>query len=344
MTWPSVMAGPTVQRVADAQAQLALERSGMAVISDWQTQRVTELVQWLLDHVPWWREWLGAQVDLRRWDALPILSRQSFRVMLERHGPARVPEHHGAISSYFRAGPPGAPAHFHTSAFNQRMIDHAFYADHQRQARNPYALQACISEDIPTHEGTHLEIAANLDQGVGIQLLRQIKLFTRLEHLRWLQAIAPTYLTTTPQFLEDLLDKARTSGIALPEIRQVLTYGAHVSSRLRSKARRQLGARVRHRYTCMECGPLAFQCPRSDDFFHVAVGNVMVEIANDDGQSMASSVGIENAVKGRVIVTALHQYATPMVRHAIGDTAALHSQCPGCHLEVPTLSQLHQGA
>jgi hypothetical protein len=44
-----------------------------------------------------------------------------------------------------------------------------------------------------------------------------------------------------------------------------------------------------------------------------------------------------------VLVTALHQYATPMVRHDIGDSAAMHARCPGCGLEMPTLSQLRQG-
>jgi phenylacetate-CoA ligase len=65
---------------------------------------------------------------------------------------------------------------------------------------------------------------------------------------------------------------------------------------------------------------------------------------DDSGKPIPPSGDADHAQSGRVLVTALHQYATPMVRHDIGDTAALHTQCPGCNLEVPTLSQLRQGA
>lgn len=344
MTWPTTAPAATVQRVADAQAHLALERSGNAAIAAWQTQRLTDLVQWLLDHVPWWQTWLGPQVNLSQWEALPILTRLDLRKMVAVHGAASVPEHHGAVSPYLLAGPPGGAVRFFTTAFNQRMVDHAFHADHQRHSRNPYAAQGCIAEDIPLHEGKHIAVVPSLENGCGLQLLRQLHLFTKLEHIRWLQEAQLTYLTVMPQTLEELLDEARSLRLKLPEVHQILTYGAQVSAKLRSKARKQLGASVRHRYTCLECGPLAFQCPRSDDYFHVAVGNVLLEVANDNGKPLPVSVNGEHAHTGRVLVTALHQYVTPLLRHDIGDTAALHTQCPGCDLEVPTLSQLRQGS
>jgi phenylacetate-CoA ligase len=344
MTWPMNIPATTVQRVADVQAQLALERSGHDVIAAWQAQRLTELVHWLLNKVPWWQAWLGPRVDLALWDSLPILTRLDLRKMVATQGAAPVPDHHGAVSAYFWAGPTGGTARFFTSAFNQRMVDHAFYADHQRHGRNPFATQGCLADDIPLHEGTHIAVPPSLDNGVGPQLLRQLNLFTKLQNVRWLQGAQLTYLTTTPQCMDEVLDEARTRRLRMPEIRQILTYGTQVSTKLRAKARKQLGASVRHRYTCLECGPLAFQCPRSDDYFHVAVGNVLLEVVDDHGKTLPLSTDAEQAHTGRVLVTALHQYATPMLRHDIGDTAALHHQCPGCNLDVPTLSQLQQGA
>jgi phenylacetate-CoA ligase len=344
MTWPTNIPAVTVQRVADVQAHLALERSGREAISAWQTQRLIELVQWLLNNVPWWQAWLGPQVNLNEWASLPILTRLDLRKMVATHGAAPVPDHHGEVSAYCSAGPPGGAVRFFTSTFNQRMVDHAFYADHQRHGRNPYAVQGCMADDIPPHEGTHIAVAPSLDNGVGPQLLRQLNLFTKVQHLRWLQQAQLTYLTITPQNLTELLDEARIARLRLPEIRQILTYETQVSTPLRDKARQQLGASMRHRYTCLECGPLAFQCPRSDDFFHVAVGNVMLEVVDDQGRVLPPSLEADTAQTGRVLVTALHQYATPMLRHDIGDTAALHNQCPGCDLQIPTLSQLRQGA
>jgi phenylacetate-CoA ligase len=344
MNWPVDLAGSTVQRVSDAQAHLVLERSGSAAIAAWQSTRLAELVQWLLDHVPWWRERLGTRVDLQHWGRLPVLSRFELRQQVAVHGAAPVPAAHGSVAPYQWAGPPGGAVRFYTSGFNQRMVDHAFYADHQRQGRNPYAHHAVISDDMALHDGSHMAVPASLEGGTGLQSLRQQQLFTRLEHVQWLQAVQPTYLTTTPDWLEAALDTAQAQRMALPEMRQLLTYGASVPESLRVKARTQLGASVRHRYTALECGPLAFQCPRSDDYFHTAVGNVLLEVVDEAGLPCVADPASGEAAVGRVLVTALHQYATPLVRHDIGDRAALHANCPGCGAEVPTLSHLQQNA
>ncbi len=342
MSWPTKLPAATAHLVSDVQAQLSLEHSGIAVIAAWQTQRIAELVQWLLDHVPWWRERLGAQVNLGDWESLPVLSRFELQKMVALNGPAHVPDHHGSISPYHPAGPPGVPARFYTSSFNQRMLEHAFYADNQRQGRNPYAGQACISDDIPLHAGTHIAVEPSLDNGSGPQALRLLNLFTTSEHLQWLRELRPTYLTATSQWLAMALDEARKQRLVLPEIRQLLSYGGTVSTSLRNKARNQLGASIRHRYTCLECGPLAFQCPRSDDYFHVAVGNVLLEVVDDAGKRRTAQGDDGTAQDGRVLVTALHQYASPLLRHDIGDRAVLHAHCPGCALDAPTLSRLRQ--
>ena len=328
--------GSSVQRAVNAHAHLTLERSGSAAIAAWQSHRLGELVQWLLKHVPWWRDRLGLRINLQDWAVVPVLSRYTLRSMVAGHGPAAVPDHHGAVTPFYLAGPPGSPARFFTSAFSQTLVDHAFYADHRRQGRNPYATQACISEDIPPHDGTHIAIAASLETGTGMQALRAHGLFTKAQHLQWLNSVGPAFLTTTPAWLEVALDAAQQQGLPLAEVRQILTYGATVPASLRSKARQQLGASVRHRYTCLECGPLAFQCPRSDDHFHVAVGNAMLEIVDDESKLVPAGV------PGRVLVTALHQYATPLLRYDVGDSAALHAQCAGCGLAVPALSHLVQ--
>lgn len=336
MMWPDEAAASTVQRIADVQAILALERSGTEAIAVWQRLRLAELVQWLLNHSAVWRARLGERVELEQLHQWPMLSRLALRKMVQEHGPEALPESHGSALAYHQAGPPGGPVHFYTSAMVQRMVNHAFYADHQRQGRNPYAVHACVADDVPLHEGLHMEVAASLEHGTGSQYLRHSTLFTWAAHANWLQQLAPSYLTVTPQNLDALLTAAHEKKLQLPELRQILTYGSQVSPTLRARARQQLGASVRHRYTCLECGPLAFQCPRSEDFYHVAVANVLLEVVNDANQATPDA--------GRILVTALHQYATPLIRHDIGDRAALHNQCPGCELAVPALSRLQQGA
>lgn len=340
--WPNEVHGASVQRAVDAQAILALEHSGSSSITDWQTKQLVTLIQWLLDKNPAWHERLGPRVDLSEWQTWPILSRFDLRKIITLCGAAPVPEHHGAVSTMARAGLPGAASHFFMSEFAQRIINHAYYADHQRQGRNPYAAHACIADDVPLHDGEHLTIASSQVNGCGPQALRNLHLFSKAQHLHWLNRHQPTYLTVSPDWFEVALVHAAARQEPFPEIRQILTYGATATDSLRRKARQWLGASVRHRYTCPECGPLAFQCPRSDGHYHVAVANVRLDIVDEAGRPESDSRQGSTPMPGRVLVTALHQYATPLLRHDTGDTAILHGSCPGCGLDVPSLSSLRQ--
>jgi phenylacetate-CoA ligase len=343
MIWPNEISGASAQRTVDAHAFLTLEHSGFDTITQWQQQRLIALLEWLIKQVPWWRDRLGTGIDILRWHELPILSRLELRKMVALQGAASVPAEHGTITSM----PPNAmqtaaSRGFYLSEFAQRLISHAYYADHQRQGRNPYATHACIADDVPLHDGDHVIIPPSQIHGCGVQALRNLDLFSKAQHIKWLSHHKPSYLTVQPDWFEVALVHAFARRDALPEIRQILSYGATATDSLRRKARQWLGATVRHRYSCPECGPLAFQCPRSDAYLHVAVGNALLEVVEESGQVKPPATSTESPSTGRILVTALHQYATPLIRYDTGDTGALHAGCPGCGLDVPALSVLRQ--
>lgn len=340
MSWPDDVDGVAVQRVLDARAMLALERSSSDLIQAWQRQQLAALVQWLLDHVPPWRTRLGPRVDLDAWHTLPILSRFDMRQINELHGAALVPAHHGAVAAVADVSPQHSGARTYVSAWTQRLANHAFYADHERQGRNPYLPQATISEDVPLHSADHVTADASLAHGTGQQALRNFGLFTKAQHLKWIVRQRPAYLTVRPDWFEVALVHAAANQEPLPEIRQILTFGATATDSLRRKARKWLGASVRHRYTCPSCGPAAFQCPHSDDYHHVAVANVKLEVVDEVGNLLPMAHSGTAPKAGRVLLTALHQYATPLIRYDTGDQAALHDGCPACGLAVPSLSAL----
>jgi phenylacetate-CoA ligase len=342
MIWPNEVSGASVQRVVDAQGFIALEHSGLDIISEWQALRIGELLAWLLDQVPWWRARLDPCVDLKTWNLLPPLTRFDLRKIVAMHGAAPIPPHHGVVTVSHLAATSSVSLRYFTSTWNQRLGNHAMYADHLRQNRNPFATHACIADDVPLHSGDHVVIDASLVNGTGIQALRNFELFTTAQHISWIAQHKPVYLTIRPDWFEIALVHAAARKQPLPEIQQLLTYGATATDSLRRKARKWLGASVRHRYTRPECGPIAFQCPRSDSYLHVAVGNVKVEVVDDANKAQACAPSEEAREAGRVLVTALHQYAMPLLRYDTGDYAILHTNCRGCGLEVPTLSALKQ--
>ncbi|MEI8158671.1 MAG: AMP-binding protein [Burkholderiales bacterium] len=344
MIWPNEMNGASIQRAVDSQGFLSLEHSGLTFISEWQALRIAELLQWLHQHVPWWHERLASCTNMECLSSLPALTQFDLRKMVAMHGASRTPPHHGLVTvSQFVTSSKVSTRYF-ISDFAQRMCDHAVYADHQRQKRNPFATHAYIADDVPLHSGEHLVVEASLTHGTGVQAMRNFELFTTTQHMKWLSLHKPAYLTVRPDWFEVALAHAVASNEPLPEIQQLLTYGADATDSLRRKARKWLGASVRHRYTRPECGPIAFQCPNSEDNFHVGVANVKVEVVDEEGELCSPASAGKVTELGRVLVTAMHQYAMPLVRYDTGDYAILNTTCKGCGLEVPTLSSLKQSA
>ena len=74
------------------------------------------------------------------------------------------------------------------------------------------------------------------------------------------------------------------------------------------------------------------ECSKFPGSFHVATSNVIVE--GVDRAYEIDGVGV-----GRVLVTHLHSYATPLIRYELGDLACLRAKCP-CGHNGPTIYNL----
>ena len=96
---------------------------------------------------------------------------------------------------------------------------------------------------------------------------------------------------------------------------------------------KSIGVPALSSYSAGEIGPIAFECSKHQGYFHVVHTNVIVEC---DDQLTTSFNG---ASLGRLLVTHLHSYATPIIRYDIGDFAQLENQCP-CGHDGPTISNI----
>jgi phenylacetate-coenzyme A ligase PaaK-like adenylate-forming protein len=322
MIWPHELPAPAVQRAVDTRGHSMLEQIGATQLGQWQRLRLQELLGWLIANVPWWSS--RVQGGFAR---LPVLSHKDLSDMLAMNGAAALPAQHGAALAAKVVVQDGVTQPYFTSAPAQRMMESAHYADHVRQGRDPFGKLVCISDDVAPHGGPHLELGASLERAHGVQWLRRTSQFSAAEHLEWLANAGAVYLVTDTVTLDALTYQAQSHGNAgktLPALQQVMTAGEAPTDELRSRVRKLSGASIRHRFTHPMAGPLAFQCPQSNDHFHGAVGNVLLESAR--------------AKQGnRLLVTALHHYATPMLRLDVNLTGKLHPVCPVCGTEVPTL-------
>ena len=85
-------------------------------------------------------------------------------------------------------------------------------------------------------------------------------------------------------------------------------------------------------YSAQEVGYIALQCPEHEHY-HVQAERLIVEVLRDDDTPCA--VG----ETGRVVVTDLHNFATPILRYELGDYAEVGRACP-CGRGLPVLNRI----
>ena len=85
-------------------------------------------------------------------------------------------------------------------------------------------------------------------------------------------------------------------------------------------------------YSSQEVGYIALECPAGDTY-HVQSENVLVEVLDDEGRHC------QPGQVGRVVVTALHNFALPLLRYDIGDYAEVGEPCP-CGRGLPVLNRI----
>jgi phenylacetate-CoA ligase len=320
--WPDAVNPRLAQLLADCHMISILERRPAEEIVVFQRRRLAALLRHAATASAWWREHLAAVTRSvpARLTELPLMDRLQFRASAAG-GPLPVLQGHGPTREHSTSGSTGTPARFHVSNLAKRLNRAHYHHDHVRQGRDLARLQAVIKGALPAHSGDCFVEKAQLP-GTRPVVGRRATQFTIEEHACWLARVKPAYFATTPAILSGLLH-AYERGIAEPPaLEQVMTFAETVEQELRVRAKSVLGASLRDRYSCEEVGPLAFQCPDSDEHYHVAATNVVLEILDEAGKPCPPGV------VGRVFATGLNNYANPVLRYELGDLAAWHPRCP----------------
>ena len=333
--WPHRLPAEVMQRLVDVQAILALERGPRALQHDFQRRALARLLAHLRGASPWWRQRLAgvpAEVDPEDMASLPIMSRADFREFHEAGAPLPLPPSHGTTLQHSTSGTSGIPVRFHLSDLATRLVKHQYEADHERQGRDLHKRRLIINTRVPEHAGQeHIVQPAMPLVGEGEVLLRRTTHSDMAGHARWVSKMSPAYISVVPVIWASLHDEYER-GIAPPRgLLQVIPHGESLPPELRERTRAITGASMRDRYSCEEIGPMAFQCPVDETRYHVTQSNAIVEVLDEQGRPCASGV------PGRLIVTGLHHWASPMLRYDIGDQAAMEPHC-SCGASCPVLS------
>jgi phenylacetate-CoA ligase len=119
-------------------------------------------------------------------------------------------------------------------------------------------------------------------------------------------------------------------GIRIMGPRAVVTTSATLFESHRQLHERVFGCRVFDSYGSREAGGMAFECESHPGALHVAAESVLIEIVKDGRHAPPGEVG-------EILLTDLSNWAAPLIRYQIKDTAAwAGAPCP-CGRSLPLL-------
>jgi phenylacetate-CoA ligase len=150
------------------------------------------------------------------------------------------------------------------------------------------------------------------------------------ELCQWLREFDPHYLLALPSTLEALITELLHTGSPLRQLHGLRTLSETVHPRLREAAHRALGVAIHDSYTSQEGGIMATQCPEAGSY-HVSE-TILLEVLDASGKPC----GIGET--GRVVITDLLNFVTPLIRYEIGDYAEVGAPC-ACGRGLPVIQR-----
>lgn len=343
--WPALPPAGTATPMSVLRLLEHSERLPTARIRELQFAQLNALVRRAAFHTPFHRERLAAagiradrEFGPEEWKRIPLLTKDDVRQCSEQLKNMELHERHGRLGRLHTSGSTGKPVTV-ISTGTTRVLWKAFVLrEHFWQQRDAggkfgairylrrYKNAGAVRRTLPDW-GRPLNRLLRTGPGVFLNIRTPIT-----EQLEWLREEQPHYLNTYPSNAHELALESLRRGIRVRSLREILLFGETVSDEIRDACRRAWDARVTDCYTANETGYIALQCP-GRDHYHVQAENVYVEILDERDHPCP-----EGAV-GRVVVTPLHNFASPLIRYEIGDYAEAGGPCP-CGRGLPVLRRV----
>ena len=347
LTWPAL---PSQQGLLLATLLAQLEQSQWQAreeIEQAQLRQLRLLLQHARRHSRFHAEHLAGMASgetrlQERLAALPLMHRTDLQSRRPEIDCAWVPPEHGKPVLAQSTGSTGEPVGVLRTELNGLMWMAMTLREHLWQRRDfgqtLAVIRALIATDDPNREGMR-----SPDWGSPVHHLfrsgpaHALNLQTDIaRQIEWLAQIRPGYLLTYPSNLAGLLDLVEAdpaAGAGLRELRQVRTIGETLSDALRARCRRLLQVGIADLYSTQEVGVIACECP-SGDGYHAMAEGVVLELLREDGARCA------HGEVGRIVVTDLHNFATPLIRYDLGDLAEADETPCACGRGLPKIRRI----
>jgi len=351
----SALSGMTFPALPDAPASTALALQFQLERSQWlspdallqlQMKQLHGVLKHAATTVPYYRDLFAAHgltvpdsADYAFLQRVPPSRRAALRNAGTALQSQNIPAEHGPVHPVVTSGSTGEPVRLLGNVLT-RLCWHAFaLRDHLWQARDFSHRLGIIrwapKDKYAAPDGMHWAtwgsiVGSTFDSGPSFAL----NVATPLrEQIEWLLRMRPDILLSYPSNLDCLARHCLDRGIDALRFTEVRTIGETISTDQRALYARAWSCKVVDVYTCEETGYLALQCAEKGSY-HVQSENVLLEIVDDNDQPCPPGV------VGRVLITALHNFATPLLRYELGDYAAFGEAC-ACGRGLPVITRIH---
>jgi len=344
--WPAIAEGQTATLAA---LMLQLERSQFyppEVLFAHQREQLKAVFAHAKENVPFYTERFAKAGFDPRGDItpetirrLPVLTRLEFQQGGDGTVAKRFPAKHGKAFQIRTSGTTGRPVVLSKTPFSQLIwsaTEIRGHLWHRRDVRGKLAVIRWVEKPkAMAPAGSKVNSwghpAALFFPATGPVAVLNIA--SKLEdQAEWLIRENPDYLLSYASNILALAEFFERNGYTLPRLREISTVSEVVTDGLRQTCRRVWNVPVVDSYSCEEAGYLALQCSHHTHY-HVQAENVYLEVVDDKGDPCAAGE------VGRVVITTLHNFSSPLIRYEVGDYAEVGNPCP-CGRGLPVITRI----
>ena len=350
LAWPAI---PSVRAATLLSIQYQFEQSPWWTPADLkrnQFNQLRPLLEYAYRKIPFYRKRLkaagfnpGKKVTDDLWKLIPTLTRRDIQDVGDGLTHEPVPEDHGHTFVVRTSGSTGTPVKVVKTGLCSNFFKAAALRHHLWHPRD-FSGVHCAIRDAETILGSENLDDAKYPTGKNRDHWSRSILFptgkaailhihTAIEdQVRWLRRMNPSVLLTFPSNLREIAKYCVREGITFENLKSVDTVSEVVTPDLRDAVREAWGLTISDMYTAAEIGYIALQCPEFEHY-HIQSEIAYVEILD------ANDAPCEPGQTGRVVVTPLHNVATPLIRYEVGDFAEVGPPCP-CGRGLPVIKQV----
>ena len=345
--WPSFPAGDKTSLRALLDGLKVSQWWPAAELRAAQQAQLGWLVSWAAEKVPYYqREKWPAEFAARlagnpgqfwdTWRQMPTLSKPELRALGPRLYARSVPSAQLPFGPIRTSGSTGISVELRTTATTRRLWDALTLREHLWSQRD-FSKRLGVIRSIKQSRDTDDRIQPNWGAPVAhlfpsgsssaIRIGRPVP-----ELAAWLKDFDPHYLLTYPSIMPWLMDYMAAAGDRPQSLREIRFISEPLDKELETRLAEEWQVKSTDIYSANEVGYIAFRC-LEQGALHVQSESLLVEVIDEEGRPC------EPGESGRVVVTSLHNLATPMLRYDLGDYATVGAPCP-CGRGLPVISQI----